>query len=182
MMATVVWCYCCPSPKIPPSYFVFAVLPQVIGREILWASLIRSTSGVGVNKNIPPFTKYRYLSAPLTKKAPSQKYPVRLSLWNEMKIQTNDLKQASVAKECRAWVENERREESQVAGRSGREFDWGWGGVAEGEALRIGQVPVLCSFRAGQGRALRAGAAGALTVELLGALVQPLQRSAGFRL
>ena len=73
-------------------------------------------------------------------------------------------------------MENERREESQVAGRSGREFDWGWGGVAEGEALRIGQVPVLCSFRAGQGRALRAGAAGALTVELLGAATAAQRR------
>jgi hypothetical protein len=46
-------------------------------------------------------------------------------------------------------VEKERGEESQVAGRLVRvsvESLIGVGGVAEGEALRIGQVPVLCSF------------------------------------
>jgi hypothetical protein len=122
MMVPVVWCYCCSSPKIPPSYFVFAVLPQVIDAHFpryFGALLIRSTSGVGVNKNIPPFTNYRYLSAALTKKAPSQKYPVRWSLGNEMKIQTNDLKQVLQRSVVRGWRKREERKVKWQAGRSG---------------------------------------------------------------
>jgi len=113
--SSLIFRFCCP----PSSHR--RALP-----EILWALLIRSTSGVGVNKNIPPFTNYRYLSAALTKKAPSQKYPVRWSLGNEMKIQTNDLKQVLQRSVVRGWRKREERKVKWQAGREpGREFDWG---------------------------------------------------------
>jgi hypothetical protein len=140
-MATVVWCYCCPSPKIPPSYFVFFCPPSSHRRalpEILWALLIRSTSGVGVNKKYPALSlnMTRYLSAPLTKKAPSQKYPARSSLGNELKIQTNDLKQVLQRSVVGGWRKREERKvkvEWQAGQGGGREFDWGWGwGLAGG--------------------------------------------------
>jgi hypothetical protein len=176
MMATVVWCYCDPSPKIPPSYFVFAVLPQVIDAHFprLWALLIRSTSGVGVNKKYPALSLN--IARSLSFSSPNQKSPKseiarEVVSGEEMKIQTNDLKQV-LQRSVVSGVggERERRGKSnwQAGQGGGREFDWGWGwswggscclllaSLAEGEErYGLGKCQRYAHSSGGQGRPVR---------------------------